>query len=218
MDGWFFKDSGSGYPTPIINTGLSTITLEYVNDSHLYSPNFKRGDSIDLVGKYNNIIRMRVKRTLNGNNWEGNLFWYGYNPVRKEGGDHVIVVDSSTRVGSISEPDGIDDDFVIIEWDMSDPTINNNVDIDANGWNNCIINRIRIDLSGNSGDSTFEVDWIEIGGLKADKYSDGVLKLPLRTEKSIRRTRGTWAKIKYTAKTTDKFNIFAILAKYRKIF
>ena len=85
-------------------------------------------------------------------------------------------------------------------------------------WNDCIIHQIRIDLSGTPGASTFEVDWIEIGGLQADKYIDGTLRLPLRTESSPRRTRGTWAKIKYSAKTTDKFNIFAILAKYRETY
>ncbi len=57
-----------------------------------------------------------------------------------------------------------------------------------------------------------------MGGIKAHKYSDGVLKVPLRTDKSIRRTRGTWSKIKYSAQTTDKFNIFAILAKYRETY
>ena len=85
-------------------------------------------------------------------------------------------------------------------------------------WDDCIIQQIRIDLSGDTGSSTFDVDWVEIGGLKGDKYIDGVLKTPLRTEKSTRRTRGTWAKIKYSAQTTDKFNIFAILAKYRKTY
>ena len=85
-------------------------------------------------------------------------------------------------------------------------------------WNDSTIQIIRIDLSGPTGESTFDVDWVEIGGLKTDKYIDGILKTSLRTEKSPRRTRGTWAKIKYSAQTTDKFNIFAILAKYRKTY
>ena len=99
---------------------------------------------------------------------------------------------------------------------MSDPNINNNVDTDWKGWNNCRIEGLRVELANSS--SVFDIDWIEMGGLKAHKYSDGTLKVPLRTDKSERRTRGTWSKIKYSAKTTDKFNIFAILAKYRKIF
>jgi hypothetical protein len=85
-------------------------------------------------------------------------------------------------------------------------------------WDDSIIEQVRIDLSEGVSTNTFNVDWIEIGGLKADKYIDGVLRLPLRTEKSTRRTRGTYAKIKYSAKTTEKFNIFAILAKYRKTY
>ena len=220
MDGWYFYD-GSVHPTPIINSD-STITLEYIGNGRMRSP--IKGDQINVVGKYNNIIRMRVRRTLDGDNWEGKLYWTGYDPIRKASGDYVRLDQDGSRSLIISEPPGtgdfgqdasgtdivggIDLDFVIIEWDMSPTT----------DWNDCIIEQIRIDLSASGGASTFDVDWIEIGGLKADKYSDGVLKLPLRTEKSIRRTRGTWAKVKYTAKTTDKFNIFAILAKYRKIF
>ena len=83
-------------------------------------------------------------------------------------------------------------------------------------WNDSMIENIRFDFD--SDVSTYVVDWIEIGSRTKTRYDDGVLKLPLRTEESIRRTRGTWAKIKYTAKTTNKFNIFAILAKYRKLF
>ena len=45
-----------------------------------------------------------------------------------------------------------------------------------------------------------------------------MLKVPLRNETSQNRLRGTWAKVKYKAKTTNKFNIFAIMAKYRKTF
>jgi hypothetical protein len=98
--------------------------------------------------------------------------------------------------------------------------MNGNEGTDANGvfgsWNDSIIQQIRIDLSEDT--SVFDVDWVEIRGLKAHKYIDGILKTPLRTEKSARRTRGTYAKIKYSAKTTEKFNIFAILAKYRKTY
>ena len=51
------------------------------------------------------------------------------------------------------------------------------------------------------------------------RYREGKLRFPLRTEQSsVGRLRGTWAKIKFTANTTQKFNIFAILAKYRKSY
>ena len=83
-------------------------------------------------------------------------------------------------------------------------------------WNESIINQLRFDFTCDP--STYLIDWIEVGGLSVARYDDGVLKFPLRTEESIRRTRGTLAKIKYTAKTTDKFNIFAILAKYRSLY
>ena len=83
-------------------------------------------------------------------------------------------------------------------------------------WDDSRIEQIRIDLDSSTG--TYEVDWVELIGIDADKYSDGVLKAPLRTAKSKGRSRGTWSKIKYSANTTEKFNIFAILEKYRKLF
>ncbi len=93
---------------------------------------------------------------------------------------------------------------------------------DSNGvygnWNEDNITDLKITLETGTGTNVYEIDWIEIGGLKAHKYSDGTLKVPLRTERSTRRTRGTYSKIKYRAKTTEKFNIFAILAKYRKTY
>ena len=188
----------------------STVTLEYTGSETLRSP--YKGDQINLVGKYNNIIRMRVKRTLDGDNWGGIIQWQGHNPIQKENGNYYHLKESSNRMRTISEPEGIDTDFVIIEWDMS------GVGNSSGNWNDCIIEQISIHLFSGAGLSTVDVDWVEIGGLKADKYIDGTLRVPLRTESSSRRTRGTWAKIKYSAKTTDKFNIFAILAKYRKTY
>ena len=161
--------------------------------------------------KYNNIIRMRVKRTTDGGGWTGRCRWKGYDPIRTKQGDDTFLTNNAARGRVISEPEGIDDGFIIIEWNMSGAG-------DINGrWDDCIIQQLWIQLSQNDS-SKFEVDWIEIGGLKAHKYLDGVLRAPLRTEKSTHRTRGTYAKIKYTAKTTEKFNIFAILAKYRKTY
>jgi hypothetical protein len=207
--GWSFYN-GSLYMGMTLPSD-EAVQLVYDGDGRFRSPDNKGGLAINVPGKYNNIIRMRVKRTVNGSNWEGKVYWTGYDPVRKAEGNLVRLYEIESRSLAIDEPAGIDDDYVIIEWDMS------NVG-DANGtWNDCIIEQIRIDLSDTTV-STFLVDWIEIGGLKADKYLDGVLRLPLRTEKSKRRTRGTYAKIKYSAKTTEKFNIFAILAKYRRTY
>ena len=168
---------------------------------------------MNLPGKYNNIIRMRLKRLSHNGTppWNGNIQWTGHDPVRKKRGDYRRLGEVSSRSRTIAEPEGIDSGFVIAEWDMS------GVGDGSGGWDDCIIHQIRIQLSG-VGTNLYEIDWVEIGGLKAHKYLDGTLRAPLRTEKSTHRTRGTWAKIKYSAKTTDKFNIFAILAKYRKIF
>ena len=162
---------------------------------------------------------MRVKRTEIGA-WQGDIFWTGTDIKRSLVGTPLSWGESSSRKAHIPEPPGtgdfgqdangvdivggIDLDFVILEWDMSDSA----------EWDNARIEQIRIDLDSSTG--TYEVDWIEIVGLKASKYIDGVLKTPLRTDKSKGRTRGTWSKIKYSANTTEKFNIFAILAKYRK--
>ena len=219
MDGWNFYD-GSSYPTTasMINVGSSTITTTYTGNGYLKSPAsrdmFNAGAETGLPkqlhghqGMYNNIIRMRVKRT-SGSEWEGRLYWSGYDPKDHFAGSSSYnpFGESASRVRTVSEPANIDTDFVIVEWDMSG----------TSEWDNSRIDQIRIDLAEDT--SAFEIDWIEMGGLKASKYSEGILKIPLRTEKSVRRSRGTWSKIKYSAQTTDKFNIFAILAKYRKIY
>ena len=165
-----------------------------------------KGDLINLDGKYNYLIRAKIKK-LSGSTWEGNAYWSGYNILDKENGNYIRLGESGSRRVNISEPSGILSDHVIAEWDMRG----------SSQWEESIIERIRLDFCSNSG-SEIRVQWIEIGGLSASRYDDGILKFPLRTEESIRRTRGTWAKIKYSAKTTDKFNIFAILAKYRELF
>ena len=195
----------------ILKTSLtgSTTTLEYTDIGWFVSPD--KGEQINVPGKYNNIIRMRVKRITDGGGWTGRCRWKGYDPIRTKQGDDTFLTNNAARGQVISEPEGIDDGFIIIEWNMSGAG-----DIDGR-WDDCIIQQLWIQLSQNDS-SKFEVDWIEIGGLKAHKYLDGVLRAPLRTEKSTHRTRGTYAKIKYTAKTTEKFNIFAILAKYRKTY
>ena len=219
MDGWSFWD-GSSWPTTasMINVGSSTITTTYHSDGRFRSPagrdKFNAGAETGLPkqlhghqGMYNNIIRMRVKRT-SGSEWQGTLYWTGYNPKDHFAGSSSYnpFDESGSRQRTLSEPANIDNDFVIVEWDMSG----------TSEWDNSRIDQIRIDLANDP--SAFEIDWIEMGGLKASKYSEGILKIPLRTEKSVRRSRGTWSKIKYSAQTTDKFNIFAILAKYRKIY
>ena len=196
----------------LLKTSLtgSSVTLEYTGAGWFLSP--EKGEHLSIPGKYNNIIRMRLKRLVAGVGWDGRIQWKGYDPIRRKQGDYLFLNNNNARSRVIAEPGSeIDDGFIIIEWDMSGAG-------DANGrWDDCIIEQIWVRLSKDDS-SKFEVDWIEIGGLKAHKYIDGVLRTPLRTEKSTHRTRGTYAKIKYTAKTTEKFNIFAILAKYRKTY
>ena len=53
------------------------------------------------------------------------------------------------------------------------------------------------------------------------KYREGVLRAPLRNLYSVDknpRLTGTYLRVKLTARTQEKFNIFAIMAKYRKSF
>lgn len=51
------------------------------------------------------------------------------------------------------------------------------------------------------------------------KYLEGMLRLPLRVEDStIGRARGTYLKIKFSAQTLGKFNIFAIMSTHRKSY
>jgi len=207
--GWSFYD-GSAYTGVDASTGTpSVVGFTYNGDGRLRSPDNRNGEAINLPGKYNNIIRMKIKRTSdNSSTWEGKIYWEGFDPIRKAEDDYVFLGETESRAVTIDKPEGLDTDFVIAEWDMSV----------VPEWNESTIYQIRIDLIGNTGSAKMLIDWIEIGGLKADKYLDGVLRAPLRTEKSKRRTRGTYAKIKYSAKTTEKFNIFAILAKYRKTY
>jgi len=189
------------------STQGSNIVLQYEGLGAFRTPNYKMGDQINLPGKYNNIIRVRVRRSNIGlSSWLGRIKWRGYDPIRKASGDYLVLSEATSRSQQIEEPLGLDEGFIIAEWDMSGTP----------DWNDCIIEQINLELF--NGTAQCVVDWVEIGGLQADKYIDGILKTPLRTEKSSRRTRGTWAKIKYSAKTTDKFNIFAILAKYRKTY
>jgi hypothetical protein len=50
------------------------------------------------------------------------------------------------------------------------------------------------------------------------KYREGVLRIPLRNNSINRRAVGTYLRARLTARTTEKFNIFAIMAKYRKSY
>ena len=59
-------------------------------------------------------------------------------------------------------------------------------------------------------------DNININANTAAKYKEGILRFPLRSTGP--RQRGTYIKIKYSTHSTNKFNIFAILAKYRKSY
>ena len=202
---WFDGNSfqyGSFNPDPDSNHMEITSVS---GDSSLRTP--YRDQLMSLEGKYNYLIRVRLKRT-SGSGWQGMLRWSGYDPtsITVPASPFVELDESTARSLVVQEPNGIDSDFVIVQWDMRG----------VSKWNESIINQLRFDFAGAA--STYVIDWIEVGGLSVARYDDGVLKFPLRTEESIRRTRGTWAKIKYTAKTTDKFNIFAILAKYRSLY
>ena len=50
------------------------------------------------------------------------------------------------------------------------------------------------------------------------KYREGILKMPLRYKQGGARLTGTYLRVKLTARTTEKINIFAITAKYRKSY
>jgi hypothetical protein len=72
--------------------------------------------------------------------------------------------------------------------------------------------------------ASFETEIIPLAIISIDndtavKYQEGILRFPLRNTTTIGpRQRGTYIKIKYSTRSTNKFNIFAILAKYRKSF
>jgi hypothetical protein len=50
------------------------------------------------------------------------------------------------------------------------------------------------------------------------KYREGMLRVPLRNRVLTQRTVGTYLRVRVAARTTEKFNIFAIMAKYRKSY
>ena len=60
---------------------------------------------------------------------------------------------------------------------------------------------------------------LDINNNTVAKYQEGILRFPLRdTTQSGPRMRGTYINIEYSTRSTNKFNIFAILAKYRKSY
>ena len=60
---------------------------------------------------------------------------------------------------------------------------------------------------------------LDINNNTVAKYQEGILRFPLRdTTQAGPRMRGTYINIEYSTRSTNKFNIFAILAKYRKSY
>jgi len=165
----------------------------------------QKGEHLNMDGAQNFIIRARIKR-IEGDDWRGKVYWYG--ELKEPIGQTLIHHEDISRSKTIDEPDNLDNNLVIAEWDMRS----------VDKWKDCIIHQIRIDFENSGNTAKYYVDWVEIGGHVPTKYEDGVLSFPLRTNESTKRLKGTWAKIKYRAKTTDKFNIFAILAKYRETY
>ena len=194
----------------------------------------QKDQELNMDGAQNFIIKARIKR-ISGNNWRGKILWTGHIPMGRgnevtfphlNGVDQALLMpelvtraiiyqESSARQMQIPEPANLDNDFVIVQWDMSEVDENGNSLVPS--WKKSIIHQINIQFEEDSP-SKYYIDWVEIGGKTPVKYQDGQLKFPLRTNESTKRLKGTWAKVKYRAKTTDKFNIFAILAKYRKTY
>ena len=52
----------------------------------------------------------------------------------------------------------------------------------------------------------------------ATRYREGILRFPLRGSTQADRMRGTWLKMRFSYSGNDKFNIFAMIAKYRKSY
>ena len=50
------------------------------------------------------------------------------------------------------------------------------------------------------------------------RYRDGVLRFPTRALGALERMRGTWLKMRFVHQGNEKFNIFAMIAKYRKSY
>ena len=50
------------------------------------------------------------------------------------------------------------------------------------------------------------------------RYRDGVLRFPTRGLTNTERLRGTWLKMNFQYNGPEKFNIFAMIAKYRKSY
>ena len=169
----------------------------------------QKDQHLNMDGSQNFIIRARINRK-SGGSWKGVVRWSGEKklPESPITAIDIFLPEDISRSKQIPEPNGLDNDFIIVEWDMRN----------VPQWKECIIHQIRIEFENTGSSATYYVDWVEVGGHVSSKYEDGILSFPLRTNESSKRLKGTWAKIKYRAKTTDKFNIFAILAKYRETY
>ncbi len=135
IEGWFGFNS-----TLSVSNGVLLHPSDAANAAIL-SPT---GLAID--GTANQFVRMKVKRTA-GSEWRGQLFW---------------AIDSDplefTKFVQVSEPAGLDTDFVIVTWDMS------NVTGTGDDWIGNTIGRIQFSLGSlSTADTDFEIDWIEIG-------------------------------------------------------
>ena len=130
---------------------------------HFRSP--QKDMELNLDGSKNFIIRARIKRT-SGNNWRGVVRWsgswiQGIDNVDQNGTTFYYYDEHNTREKQIPEPANLDNEYVIVEWDMRD----------VNRWQKSIIHQINIQFEGASA-STYHIDWVEIGGKVPVKYQD----------------------------------------------
>jgi len=138
-----FRNSQDGW------TG-SNITVTQNSDSVLLTTNNPDPQwylqPTDFSGADNPVVQVRVKRTA-GTGWDGQTFY------RTSGHTYS----SSYRNRIYPAPDGIDDGYVVMTYNMGDLLYG------GDDWLTNDITGLRFDFGLNAPD-TFEVDWIQIGG------------------------------------------------------
>lgn len=128
--------------------------LTYEVDSGATNPYIQSG-SLSFQGSEFYKIRLRVKR-IAGADWDGRVFY------------KTVGVNSHTYLSSYyldkTVPAGLDNDYVVVEWDMR------SLDQGGDDWVSSKISQFRIDLSL-TGSGSFEVDYIDVGHRYTEVHS-----------------------------------------------
>jgi len=136
LDGWAVNQA-----SVVLNPSTVTVTSTGTDPQI-------RMTGLSVIGAENTLVRMRVKRIV-GTSWQGTCY-YGTS-------GHRYSASYKKTITNIT----VTNEFVVLEWDMSDLTTG-----DADWVDNTII-EIRFDLAAGGIGDAFEIDWIAVGSLSS---------------------------------------------------